>query len=416
MQDDHALLRSLAPNVDSHLDAPLVQAQLIGSPRPRSHVWRCTLQGGATVIVKSLCGTRTPAYDPLAREATAPVIRLAREYAGAHLLSANGLGPHVLSVNAQAGYIVLEDLGQGTSLAEALLDPNGNPASAGEALTRYARALAEQHATTLGQQHAFATAMAEIVPGTTEVNLILADAEHNIDTWLRDDVAHFERGCEGLGVHLGTTYRDEVHRVAAALAPPNPWWAFSTGDNCPDNHIISPIGQLRFLDFESGVFRHALLDTAYLRMAFPTCWCVQRLPAIAIAEAEAAYRAQLTNRVPLAMDDTAFFTGLCHACSFWAIRTLALRPDRELDLTSALAKEIVWGRSTTRQRHVLRLQAAHQICAQQGQLPSLANAFDRLASTLRDRWGPSAEMPLYPPYNHRTKDIVNIGARTPDER
>lgn len=62
------------------------------------------------------------------------------------------------------------------------------------------------------------------------------------------------------------------------------------GDPCPDNALHTQ-GGIRFVDFEQAALGDGLVELAYLRIGFPTCWCVTATPVPLLRQAEQAYRA-----------------------------------------------------------------------------------------------------------------------------
>ena len=62
---------------------------------------------------------------------------------------ARAVAPRVLALGSNPRFLVLDDLGEGPSLADRLLGPD--PAAAAAALERYAQALGQLHAATLGR-------------------------------------------------------------------------------------------------------------------------------------------------------------------------------------------------------------------------------------------------------------------------
>lgn len=404
-------VRAFAPTLEAQLarafpGARVRDAVLLGGPRPRSHVWRCLLDGiGApeSVIIKSMRGTDRPDYDPSARDPESSVARLAREYAGARLLSgcARTLAPCVHAIDVRHGYLMLEDLGTGGNLAQVLLNPDVSPDQATATLRQYAEALAEQHAATLGRQADYAVIMAEVSEDPGVIAAAVRPVTHGSADWLAADVPAFADVCAQLGIGQDTrALRDECEAIADSLDHAGAWLAWSSGDSCPDNHILTPTG-LRFLDFEGGAYRHALLDLAYLHLPFPTCWAVKRLPEAAVAQAMTAYRARLAQDHPALARDDSLDRSLARVCAFWALRTLNLLRDKQFHLSAVLEADAVWGRATLRQRHVLRLNNAAALCMQQGVLPALSVAMLDLAAALRMRWGEPADMPLYPAFASR---------------
>src|SRR5262249_46850828 len=105
-----------------------------------------------------------------------------------------------------------------------------------------------------------------------------------------------------LGFLQGAPPEDELDAVAGCMADPGPWLGLAHRDPCPDNVLMDGT-RARLLDFEFAGPGHVLLDAAYWRMGFPTCWCAGRLPADTIAAMDQAYRAALAGSLPAAEGD-----------------------------------------------------------------------------------------------------------------
>jgi hypothetical protein len=216
-------------------------------------------------------------------------------------------------------------------------------------------------------------------------------ARHRLGQWLVEDIPKFREGAEALGVRLSPGFDEEAAVVAAAVREPGPFLAFTPGDTCPDNHRFAD-GWLRLFDFEFCGFRHALLDAAYFRVPFPTCWCVNRfLPEIP-PRMDAAYRAELVKGCAAAADDALFRTQLVVMCAWWTIATVSWH------LLGALKEDEPWGVSTVRQRQILRLDTFAATSQEFGRLEATGAAARAMAARLRALWPPEAEMPLYPPF------------------
>jgi hypothetical protein len=126
-------------------------------------------------------------------------------------------------------------------------------------------------------------------------------------------------GFAAIGIEPTTGFEGEFQQLAAAMEDPGPFLAYVHGDPCPDNCWIRN-GRLRLFDFETSGFRHAMMDAVYGRILFPTCWCVNRLPAHIAPMMEAAYREQLIEGCPEAEDDRRFQQELVHCCASWLIQ------------------------------------------------------------------------------------------------
>ncbi|HWG85834.1 MAG TPA: phosphotransferase [Deinococcales bacterium] len=366
-----------------------------GGSRHRSTVFRARVDSRAqgapeTVIVKALTGSEGRKYDPSDGDGDSPAARFAREYAAARFLQDlpldQPLSARLLAADASRGVIVLEDLGDGQSLADLLQGGDAN--SARRALVAYASSLGRLHGVTAGLEASYET----VRSGATRAAPLGAARVHET---LPASFTTLGAACERLGVEVPARAGDDMDEVLALLSDPGPFLAFSPGDTCPDNHRLNlAAGSVRFFDFEFSSFQHALLDAAYLLAPFPTCWCVNRLPAQAASEAEDAYRSQLAALVPAASGPN-YERGLTAAVGYWAVVTTAR------NLEASLKANGSWGISSTRQRHPLRLENFASIAARSGSLPALAGMAAALAARLRELWDGEAEMPLYPPFRGR---------------
>ncbi|MFF3668489.1 hypothetical protein [Microtetraspora malaysiensis] len=115
----------------------------------------------------------------------------------------------------------------------------------------------------------------------------------------------------------------ELAKIGAVRAE---YPAFTPGDTCPDNNLLTP-GGLRLIDFEAACFQSVFLTAAYCRMPFSTCWCVFRLPAGLAEKIEHAFRAEVVNAYPELADDAVWQAGTRRAIAVWTVdATLALLP------------------------------------------------------------------------------------------
>src|SRR5262245_14270761 len=121
----------------------------------RSRVYRLAVAGGpvTSVIVKASVGDEQNPYvvgDDVRGRA---FWRFCNEWAGCAMLGPLGLGPTAYAADAERGVLLMEDLGQGQTLAEMLTGED--PEAATAALLAYARTLGELHARTLGAEAAW---------------------------------------------------------------------------------------------------------------------------------------------------------------------------------------------------------------------------------------------------------------------
>ena len=359
----------------------------------RNRVLRCPVVSGpegvpASVIAKASVGEGEETYDPEKDTSGSPAWRFFNEWSSNLFLNALSvaipLNARLLGGDRAAGMFLLEDLGSGASLADVI---QGDDAAAAEsALFSYARALGRMHAETLGQGDAWRKARRSV--GGTE-----GEREPEGANWLKENVAPFRELCAELEIPLASGFEEDVEAVRRTLDAPGPFEAFSPNDTCPDNHRLMPDGSLRFFDFEWAGYRHTLLDAAYLRVPFPTCWCVNRLPEGLPDRLEAAYRVELARSCPAAQEDARFYEAMSHACAYWTITTLSW------GLKASLEKDGDWGIATVRQRHLYRLETFPETAARHGHLPALTETFRTLAAKLASLWLPDLlPIPIYPPF------------------
>lgn len=202
-----------------------------------------------------------------------------RETAALSLLPPEAPAATLLRAGAEPPVAVLADLGDGPSVADALL--GDDPTQAADAVGRWAEAIATLHRVSHGLRDEFRRALDERAGD-------LPVAEDGIVAGLGELSRRVDERCAALGIATSAKaleeLRDLPHRLddqgAAALTP---------ADACPDNNIR--VGdRVVLLDFEGAEWRHVAWDLAYLRVPWPTCWCSWRIPAEVADAALARYR------------------------------------------------------------------------------------------------------------------------------
>ncbi len=353
----------------------------------RNRVLRCPVRDApdgapASVIIKASVGEGADAFDPATDVPGSTSWRFHNEWAGSELVGGLGtapaLGTRLYAADPAVGVVITEDLGAGGCLADRMQGTDRPASEAG--LFAYARSLGRLHAATAGRRAEWRR---------SSFGTDTQGQEGEGAQWLRENVAPFRAQCAALGVALTTGFEAEVAQVAGALDAPGPFLSFTPGDTCLDNHRFVTEEGLCFFDFEFSGFRHALLDAAYLRAPFPTCWCVSRLPTDLTPRLEEAYRVELVRGCPEAADDARFFPALVSANAYWAITSVSWT------LEEALKQDEQWGLSTVRQRHPLRLAGFAEVSEQFDVLPALAATTRSLEAELRTLWADGEDMPLY---------------------
>jgi hypothetical protein len=353
----------------------------------RSRVLRSRVLEGpegapARVIIKHVPGDEDHSYDPDDARPFSPAWRFFNDWTGAQFLSAVSGDPPVCprfyGGDRAKGFIILEDLGEGENLADVLL--GDDPARAEQALLAFVATLGRMHAATIGCEAEYRSLRSALA----------GDCLESAPTG--PAYPRFREGCDAIGISLPPSFEAALEVVTASMRAPGPFLAYTHGDPCPDNNRYIG-GHLRLFDFEFGSFRHALRDGAYGRVPFPTCWCVNRLPADVPPRMEAVYRSELAKGCPEANDDTRFRRAVVEASAHWTFETTGWH------LLDALKQEDEWGIATLRQRVLVRLDNLAALTEEFGHLETLGATAREIAMRLRTLWPPEADqMPLYPAF------------------
>jgi Ser/Thr protein kinase RdoA (MazF antagonist) len=331
--------------------------------RDRTHVFRLRLDGGRSAVLKRR-----------GSEGRAPGA-FGIELAALEYLSAmpEPVAPRLLGADAEAGILLMEDLGPGRSLADSLLA--GSPEAAQADLVAYARALGALHAWSRERPAAFAALRARHAPGAA-----LAPA------WL-GAVGRGQAGFLAVAAGLGlpTAGVEDELKTITDITNGAAFPGLVHGDACPDN-VRMLGGECLIFDFESSGWGPVTLDAAYLLAPFPSCWCFGHLPAGAAAAALDAYRARFGEAgVELGPDWDA---ALAAALAVWVIaRGTALR--------EALEEDDSWGTTTMRPRLLAWLRSFAAAAGRAGTLPRLRALAADLDEVLSQRW-PQVRVPDYP--------------------
>ncbi|QES46798.1 aminoglycoside phosphotransferase [Streptomyces venezuelae] len=315
-------------------------ARRLGSS-PRSRVWRVELARGPVVLKQSVGGA--DAGQRFAREVAA--LRLAGR-------RAPGVVPELLAVDPGARVLVLEHL------------EHRRPGP--DWIVGYAAALARLHAA--GRAGDVGVLPRWKGPG-----------EH--------DVAAFLGLAERLGVPCPAGVPEELAGLVRRLAeaPEN---ALLHGDPCPGNDLHTGDG-IRFVDFEQASLGSGLAELAYLRIGFPTCWCVTAAAGPLAARAEEAYRRVWRAETGAGEVDESG-TGLADACAGWLVRGDSLVPRARREGPDQLARMVrrdwTWGTATARQRLVHRLGVVAGMTSGSPLLGETSGLCTALRARMLDRW------------------------------
>lgn len=352
---------------------------------PWPWVTRCTIKAETGVVTASVV---------VKMRRSAGHLRSARELfhgeqAALEFLTVIGsaAGPRLLAADNEAGILVMEDLGRGPALEDLLVGSNASVASHG--LVAFASALGQMHAATVGhaeEYYQLRSRYGPVDPAFDRVSILDIGLERSWRQLQEITASHsyFPPPNSDVGKDV-----DEILRV---LSEPGPYLAFSNGDTSPANCRMSD-DNLRFLDFEHGCFRHALLDVAALRFPFPACPCWSHLPEDVGRRAEDAYRKEMARHCPDVLDQAGYAHGLTSACAAWTmVRMVRLPKLEQADVPQPMG--------FSRRGQLLDTITTTVNCSQQSRsLQSLASWFATVSEALRARWPhlPSTQ-PFYPAF------------------
>ena len=318
----------------------------------RRHVIRVHVATGRSVIVK-----RRPKQD-----AEGFGVELAAlEYLNAMAVP---VAPRLVGADAAAGLLLMEDLGPGASLADALLTGDRERAQAD--LVAYARALGSMHAWSMGRPGELADLRARYAPQAPPGPSWLGAVEHGREAFLG--------AVASLGLAAGRA-SEEIDELSLILNGTG-YTGLVHGDACPDNVRFLADGG-RIFDFETSGWGPVVLDAAYLLAPFPSCWCFATLPAEAAASAMDAYRAVVRGAgIELGPD---WDPALTAALAAWIVA-------RGRMITRVLREDRDWGTTTLRPRLLTWLQSFTAAARRTGVLPGLHALTGSLHDELSRRW------------------------------
>jgi hypothetical protein len=334
----------------------------------RSTVLRCRTPTGGSVVVKAYPDS------PEARQG------FAAEAAG---LSLQLAGPRLLGTDGDTPLLVMEDLGEAPTLADVLLGED--PKAAADGLLIWARTLGSLAAESVPRRAELARLWARYSRDTKpweNTRWIAAGAAALLDSLAAEGIP----APRGLAEELAGLGQD-LHEEYAAFTP---------GDTCLDNNLLTPQG-LRLIDFEHSGFAPVFLTAAYCRMPFPSCWCVFRLPAGLAIEIEEALREQVVPVYPALAEDAVWETGMRRAVAAWTLEVTAwLLPRTKEDRPMHLSRPSPTPRQVMRSRW--------EAAAALTEFPALAETMRLLLRQVAAGWDapPLPEYPAFRPVRSAT--------------
>ncbi len=342
----------------------------------RNRVYRLALTNApvSSAILKASVGDEQNPYTIGDTNPRSAFSRFCNEWAGCQMLAPLGLGAKAYVGSVEHGFFIMEDLGEGISLADKLT--SNKPAEATDALFLYARSLGQLHAATQNQVAHWQELRNQL--GAT-------NQSSNLETWA-NETQQFTSICQRLSINIPEPFNLEMKTIQTALEHPNDYLVFTPTDCCPDNHYLQN-ESLIFFDCEWATMRHALLDVAYMLVPFPTCWCMSAIPKDLTQQLIETYRKEFNGSPD-------FEDQLTLAMAYWTINTLTWKWAGDWEET-----DHTWGLVTLRQRHLHRLE---NLLARENLftlLPSFNQVARDLHSALQMQWKDLIRIPLYPAFS-----------------
>ena len=376
-------------------------AQLSESER-RNLILRITLNSPSQDVPKSLI-LKQSLIDKTSGDHKAAFDRFVRDWSGLEFLSSlevePPLVPRFYGGSIEHRFVLLEDLGvKHISLVDSLTGQDAKAAEA--ALKRFMERLGQLHAVSYGKINHYLKIQNTLDPDSIRN---FTDGKSKSD----DLIPKLKPLLNKIDISFTADIEEEISSVMRALFEPGPFITFIHGDICPDNVFDNPDKtELRFIDFEWGFLRNALLDGTYLRMSMPTCWCSRAIPEGLIESLESTYRQELVKRMPAAQIDDAYQEAYTAACAFWMLKAILLVED-VLDhdfvwISGPVSDQSEWKpeANLVRPRVLSRLQAFINISKKYDKLPHIRMMAEQILNTLRSRWPDVKPLELYPAFQN----------------
>jgi hypothetical protein len=323
-----------------------------------------------TLVIKHYPDPPTPgAADPFAQEAVSYQLFTA-------LAPDERMCPELLAHDGGHRVLVLEDLGRTATLEDKLCARDSRAAE--RALLSWARSLGRLHASTAGREADFNALLRRLgAPVRTHSD--------GIDELCQQVPSVIQ---ERLGIPVPDAVREQV---AAALEQSRSagFRAFSPVELSPDNNLVTGEG-VRFLDFEYGCVRSALVDAAHLRLPFASWPDALALPAGMSEAMIAAWRAEVAGVWPAFADDEVLgaYLTTSELLQVWLItgeELSLLNLSRHAPPVSREAAFVTWWRDLAKHAGYVRMTEVSEFAA-------------RVAAALAARLGPHADLAFYPAF------------------
>ncbi len=317
----------------------------------RGTIYRCKVSGAQgnspeEILLKWGKPSSQASFDPSDADAEGSAYRLFNEWASLLFLETLSpeipLAPRWLAGDRSLGFFVADEAGK-LSLLDLVL--GADPEKAERRLLDLGGLLGRVQAVSLGKREQYESIRFGLGP-RADLGKVWGTGP-----WLRMMVEKLRGNLANVSFEATELFYRDLEAAIAAIDDPGPFLAFTHHDLGPENLLYSS-ERPSLIDFEFAAFRHGLTDGAYVRMLFPTCWRVERVPRDIVLRAEAEYRSALAERCLAAQDDDLYRRALLDGCTYWLVVTLAFaleRPKNRFDLKSAVHRDNRWGPTSFRQ-------------------------------------------------------------------
>ncbi|OZM73032.1 phosphotransferase [Amycolatopsis antarctica] len=353
---------------------PLIEPEDLAGSGPATVV-RARIASSPFALPRTLVIKHYPAApggdvpDPFAQEAVSYQLFTA-------LAKEDRMCPELLAHDGEHRVLVVEDLGRAPTLQDKLAGSDARGAE--RALLSWARSLGRLHAGTASREADFNALLRR-----------LGGPVHGEDTTPVLACAQLPALIEDT---LGLVVPEEVGRRAeraAEDARSMSFRAFSPVDLWPDNNLVTGDG-VRFLDFERGRVRNALVDAAYLRVPFASSPHALALPAGMSEAMIAAWRSEVTPIWPVLAEEDELSRYLLDGQLLWVWITTwellrRLRPGAPAGASGRAAALVTYWQELARQ-------------AERAGADVLAGHAAEVGAAVDERFGPGLRLALYPAF------------------
>ncbi|MCP5095357.1 MAG: phosphotransferase [Chloroflexi bacterium] len=343
------------------------------------------------------------------RPATAPatvIVKVARENAAPQrfewvaleflngVTAVHAIVPKFYGGSTDPALLVMEDFGSGDdqtlghfldgmeppeTVAERTLFQHKFAPHAEAGLIAFQRALGQLHGATVEMQDVY-----ERFRKQRGASVRSRHKVHDMVAVLRS----FVEKVEMVGLSISAQAMVELETAVSHIQSPGAFLTFTHGDTTPANFFYQP-NNSRFIDFETGEFRHALLDGTYSRLRYLHSVWARYIPVDLQKRMFTVYREELGKGCAAALDDAQFLPAFAACSAGWMAGLCQFMP-------RVMIVDRRWGRSTIRQRIVAGLDHFVVLADEFSLYPALAETCQQMAHQLRQRWPePDCTLPIY---------------------